>query len=244
VALGAPVALCITPAGVDSVSYYHGLLTNVAAQQGVGQWAPLGSSPFDWVMIVAVLILALGLRRQIPRLWEIAVLIGLAALTIKAGRDGVWLLFFLVGPASRGGRAGKRWEPLSPALLVVGLLLIAVDIANPPHPSGISKRMVEQAVRTAAGAPILADGLPAEQVALAGGKIWAGNPLDAFSHKVQTEYVDFIQGYPGGRSGLSSPDVRFVLVSRGSGADSLVAADHQFAVVVSDPTAVLYRRTR
>jgi putative effector of murein hydrolase LrgA (UPF0299 family) len=244
VALGALVALCVTPAGISTISYYHGLLTNVAAQQGVGQWAPLGASPFDWVTVAVVVALMFRLRRRLPRLWEIAAMIGLAALTVKAARDGVWLLFMLVAPAAWDGRERGRWGGLAPGLAVFGLLLIVMDLAKAPHPSGVSQRMVSQAIEMAHGTPVLADGLPAEQVALAGGRVWAGNPLDAFSHRVQTEYVDFIQGTAGGRAALSAQGVRYALVTRGSAAASLTAHDRRYTEVASDATAVLYGAAR
>lgn len=248
---GSVLAMCVTPAGIGTLTYYHGLLTNVAAARGVGQWAPLGQSPFDWVMVAVLLLLAIRLRRQMPRLWETAVLVGLAVLTIKAARDGVWLLFFLVAPASRarassGGASGARasspgWDRLAPALLVLGLVLLAFDLARPPHPSGASQQMVARAVQLSGGSPILADGLPAEQVAMVGGRVWAGNPLDAFSRRVQTEYVDFLQGVLDGRAALAAPGVRYVLVTRGSAADSLAGRDPAYSIVASDGTAVLYR---
>lgn len=242
VALGALVALCVTPAGIDTVSYYHGLLTNVAAQEGVGQWAPLGQSPFDLVMVAVILLLGVRLRRRLPALWEIAVLVGLAVLTVKAARDGVWLLFFLVAPAAQAAGAPKRSDRLVPALLVLGLLLVVVDVVKAPQPSGASHRLVQRAIVAAGGSPVLADGLPSEQIVLGGGRIWAGNPLDAFTHRVQTEYVDFVAGKRGGQAALSAPGVTYVLVTRGSSADKLTAHDRHYTMIAADETGVLYAR--
>lgn len=242
--LGSLVAMCLTPAGLGTVSYYHGLLTNVAAQRGVGQWAPVGQSPFDWVMVMVVLLLAIRLRHEMPRIWEAAVLIGLAALTVKAARDGVWLLFFLLTPATRGRARSFGWDGMAPALLLLGLVLMVFDLARPPHPSGASQRMVAKAVRLSAGSPILADGLPGEQIAMAGGTVWAGNPLDAFTRQVQGQYVDFLRGEAGGRVALTAPGVRYVLVTRGSAAASLVGRDSAYALVASDASAILYRSRR
>jgi hypothetical protein len=246
VAIGAVVAMCVTPAGIRTIDYYHGLLTNVAAQQGVGQWAPLGQSAFDWVMIAAILLLAIQIRHRRPALWEIAVTIGLAVLTVKAARDGIWLLLFMVGlTASRTEQSESRdrdWAGLIPVGAVAAVALLALDIAGAPRPAGASQQMVSRAVQLAGGAPILADGLPSEQVALAGGKVWAGNPLDAFSRRVQTQYVDFIQGEPGGDAALSAHGVRFVLVTRGSAAAALTAQDHSYSEVASDSSAIFYER--
>jgi hypothetical protein len=239
------VALCATPAGLSTVSYYHGLLSNVAAQRGVGQWAPVGSSPFDWLTVAVVVVLVARLRRQIPRLWEIVVMLGLAALTVKAARDGIWLLFFVVAPASCAVGARGRFEGLNriaPIVLVLGLVLAVADLIKVPHSSGASQTMVRRAIRAADGRPILADGLPAEQVALAGGRIWAGNPLDAFSRRVQSEYVDFLTGGSSGTAALDAPGVRFVLVTRGSAADTLVSGVASYHQVASDSSSVLFER--
>jgi len=241
-AAAALVALCVTPAGLSTVTYYHGLLTNVAAQRGVGQWAPLGQSPFDWATVVIALILGIRLRRRLPEVWEAAVIVGLAVLTIKAARDGVWLMFFLVAPATRGRDSSGRWNALAPVLVVLGVLLLAFDVARAPHPSGASSAMVKRAVQLAGGTPILADGLPSEQIAWAGGRIWAGNPLDAFSRRVQSEYVDFLTGSRGGRVALNAAGVRYVLVTRGSSAAALTAQDRHYTLLASDATALLYRR--
>lgn len=249
VALTSLVAVCVTPAGLSTISYYQGLLTNVAAQRGVGQWAPLGSSPFDWVMLLITVLLIARLRRCRPRLWEIVVMVGLAALTVKAARDGIWLLFFLVAPASLAVRPrpqnkpNRAPQPLAAALLLLGLILVVADLVKAPHPSGASTAMVKRAVQLAHGSPVLADGLPAEQLALAGGRIWSGNPLDAFSRRIQSEYVDFLTGSSQGRAALGTPAVRFVLVTRGSAADTLVARDSAYRRVASDSSSVLYARS-
>jgi hypothetical protein len=161
---------------------------------------------------------------------------------VKAARDGVWLLFLLIAPVARASRAAGRWNPLAPVLAILGVLLLTLDVAHGADPSGVSRRIVERAIARAHGAPILADALASEQLALAGGKVWAGNPLDAFSHRVQSEYVDFLEGEPGGRAALRAPGVRFVLAERGSAAAALTARDHSYGLVAADATAVLYQR--
>jgi hypothetical protein len=243
IAFGALVALCVTPAGISTVDYYQGLLSNVAAARGAGQWAPLGANPFDLVLIACGLLLAVRMRRCRPALWELAVMLGLAALTVKAARDGVWLLLFMVAPASHTAAARRHWNGLVAPGLALGVVLVILAAAQPPKRSGASPQMVARAVALAHGTSILADGLPAEQVALAGGKIWAGNPLDAFSERVQTAYVDWISGDTGGRSALSAPIVHVVLVTAGSDAEHLTAADPAYREVASDASAAIFTRT-
>jgi hypothetical protein len=245
VALAAPVALCITPAGIDTVDYYRGLLTNVAAQRGVDLWAPLGSSPLDLVLIGCVVAMLIRLRHARPPLWEIVVILALAVLTVKAARNGVWLLLFLVAPASRRQRSapGRReWNGLLPIGALAALVLLGVGLARAPARSRIGDPLVRQAIALAHGTPILADGIPAEQVALAGGRIWVGNPLDAFSHRVQGAYLDWLAGDAAGRAVLHNRGISVVLVTRGSAAQSLTASDPSFRPVVGDHGGLVYLR--
>jgi hypothetical protein len=242
VAVAAPVAICLTPAGVRTVDYYYGLVTNVAAQRGVGLWAPLGSSPLDLLLIAATILLLIRCRRQRPPLWEIVVVVVLAALTVKASRDGVWLLFVLVAPAARSSRVKRQWHGLLPIGAAVAVALLAFDLARPLKQPGASAALVRRAVALARGTPILADAIGAEQVALAGGRIWAGNPLDAFSHRVQGSYLDWVAGAPDGRVALANPQVNVVLVSRGSSAQSLTSDDLGFVEVAADRRATIYER--
>ncbi|MGH2890525.1 MAG: hypothetical protein ACRDNJ_12960, partial [Solirubrobacteraceae bacterium] len=108
VGAAATAALCLTPALWRTPAYYAGVLTNVAAQRGVGMWGPLSlGSPFDLLLIVAALVaLAVIIARRLrPAAWEIAVLAGLTLLTLRAGRDGVWLMLFAAPIAARALRA-------------------------------------------------------------------------------------------------------------------------------------------
>jgi hypothetical protein len=240
--LAAPIAMSLTPAGYRTVDYYYGLVTNLAAERGVGQWAPLGQSPLDVVLVGAAILLVLRARHRRPALWELAVAVGLAALTVKASRDGVWLLFFLTGPAAHRTRVRRDWNGLIPVGAVLAIALLAFDVARPIHIEGASRAMVARAVALAHGSPILADGIPAEQIALAGGQIWAGNPLDAFSRHVQGLYLDWIAGDASGRPALANRRVEVVLVSRGSAAQRLTRQDGGFAQVAGDATAAVYLR--
>lgn len=71
VALAACASLLLTPAGIGTIGYYHGLLTNVAAERGEGMWGVLSlSAPFDVILICAALALAFAARRARPALWS------------------------------------------------------------------------------------------------------------------------------------------------------------------------------
>ena len=105
VGMAAAVAVCATPAGIRTIAYYHGLLTNQIAARGEGLWAPLSlSAPLDLLLIIAGTGLALQFFRASPSFWERVALAPLAAMTVEASRSGVWLLFFLIPTAARAFR--------------------------------------------------------------------------------------------------------------------------------------------
>jgi hypothetical protein len=99
--------------------------------------------------------------------------------------------------------------------------------------------LLERALSAAHGSPILADPLDAEQVALRGGRIWIGNPIEAFPQAHQRLYVDWLRGRPGGDAILRAP-IRIVLVERGSEPQKRLAGRPGFHEVARDERAVLY----
>lgn len=242
VAVTGALSLCLTPALGRSVEYYAGLLTNVAAQQGMGMWAPLSlRSPLDVVMIAAALVLVWRMWRARAARWEWATLAVLALATVRADRDGVWMLMFAAVPAARALAPGRSLRALVPVAAAGAAVALAFALVRGPVPSGASGALVRGAVALAHGTPVLADGSIDEQVAMAGGRIWAGNPIDAFSRRVQTAYLDWAAGEPAG-SGAVTAAVRVALVSRGSPTEALMARLPGFIPARSDHTAVLYER--
>lgn len=243
VGLAGLAALCLTPAGPHTVVYYGGVLTNLAAQRGEGMWGPLSlSAPLDVVMLLAGLLLAYRGWRARPALWEKAMIVVLVLLTVKADRDGVWLLFFLAVPAARRLAPTRSLRALAPLAGVAAVALIIFSVVRGPVPTGASRSLVNGAIAVAHGSPVLADGSIDEQVALAGGRIWAGNPIDAFSHPVQAAYLDWLSG---SRSGASAviPAVRVVLVGRGTPTQTLMARMPDFSVSRRDGSTIMYERT-
>jgi hypothetical protein len=244
VAVAATIALGLTPAFTGALTYYHGVLTNVAAQRGAGLWAPLSlSAPFDDVAILAAIALAWFLRRNRPRLWELAVILGLAALSVQASRSAVWLLLFLVAPAARSIAVRREWGHLIPLTIAASLATIAFAIGRGPLATRADRTLVSRAVTLARGTPVLASDLLGEEVALDGGRILIGNPIDAFSRHDQATYIDWLQGARGGTAALV-PEVRIVLVNRGSATERLMATAPSFAPVAGDRATILYERTR
>jgi hypothetical protein len=244
VAIASALALCLTPALGETVTYYHGVLTNVAAQRGVALWAPLSlSAPFDDLAILAAAGLASSARRSRPRVWEVAVMIGLAVLSVRAGRSSVWLLFFLVAPAARSISPKRDWRRLRPPATVAALAAVVFAIVRGPAVGSANDPLVSRAVALARGTPVLAPDLLAERVALDGARIWLGNPLDAFSKHDQAIYVDWLEGTHHGIAALT-PAVRVVLVARGSATERLMSAERDYVAVVGDPSMILYEHTR
>ena len=242
VAVAASLALLATPAGLGTVGYFRGVLSNVAAQRGLGMWAPLSlTTPLDLLLILCALPLIHRAWRSRPVRWELAVGAILILLTIKAQRDGVWLLMFLTVPAARTLAARRALPALAPIAAVLAVLALTAAVVRGPVSLGASPSLLAGALKSAAGSPILADGAIDEQVALAGGRIWAGNPIDAFPRRVQTAYLDWVNGDAAGTSAITQA-VRVVLVSRGTLTQALMARMPGFAPARSDARAVLYER--
>jgi hypothetical protein len=245
VAVLAAGALCLTPALERTPAYYYGVLTNVAAQRGVGLWAPLSPQrPFDGLLVVVAVSLVVLLRRRRPARWELVAMFALASLTVHTGRSGVWLVFFLVAPAA----AAVRTLPPPRTLFLVAALGLSLAIAGfsivrGPVSAGAGPRLIERAISLAGGGPILAEDSLAEQVALAGGRVWVSNPIDAFPRRDQGAYLDWLAGVPRGRAELHGP-AHIVLVHEGSDADRLLQGTPGFMRVDGDGSAVLFRRVR
>jgi hypothetical protein len=242
VLVASAVAVCATPALERTPAYYFGVLRNEAARRGEGLWAPLSfTSAFDLLLLTAGVVLVVLAFRARPPLWESLALAALAILTIRTARSGVWLLLFAGPPAAQSLRLQMRrprWSPLAAVTLSV---LVLVAIARGPLSTGASKPLLDEALARAEGTPILADGAIAEQVALAGGRVWMSNPLDAFPRREQGLYLDWIDGRPGGMRALARAP-RVVLVSREGDAAKVVAHAYGFRAAASDSRAILYVR--
>ena len=244
VAVCSAAALCATPALLRTAGYYHGVLTNAAAQQGSGEWGPLSlSSPLDVVLLIAAILLVWRVWRARPPLWEGAVVVVLAALTIRADRNGVWLLMFAVAPAARRLAPVRSLRALAPPVAALAIVLLVVSIARGPATSDADRAIVAHAIAMAHGTPVLADGTIDEQVALAGGTIWAGDPIDAFSHGVQVDYLNWLAGARSGAEAVT-PAVRVALVARGSATARLMARMPDFVASRTVGGTVMYQRVR
>lgn len=205
------VAVCANPQAWGSVAYYRGVMSNSARARGEALWAPLNlSTPFQVLLVCAVVILAVAALRSRPPVWEKVAFLVLAVATVTAVRYGVWLVFLLLTPAARG-LTSSRTHATRPhtdvqsrakngidALLLSACVVIAVILptgraaALAPVPAHVGQAVA----RHAHGGPILAGGAAEEALVAQGGRILVGNPIDAFSHADQLAYLDYLAGRP------------------------------------------------
>lgn len=238
------LALCVTPALQHTPAYYAGLLQNEAARRGEGLWAPISlTSGFDLLLLAAAIVLLVLAVRARPSLWEAIALAGLAVLMGKTARSGVWLLFLAAAPAARSLHLEPGRERRVAAIaLPVACALAVFGLARGPLQSGAGKPLLDKAIRRAHGTPILAEAIPAEQVALAGGRVWMSNPIDAFSHHDQRVYLDWLGGKPAGDVALRH--ARVVVVIRGDAPAKRLRKMAVFMSATHDANAIVYVRRR
>ena len=237
------LAVFATPALWRTGDYYAGVLRNEAARRGVGLWAPLSpSSGLDIALVVCAVLVVVAALRSRPHLWEWIALAGLALLTARTARGGIWLVFFAATPAALGlGRGGSTRSRVALPAAVVLVALAVVGIAREPRQLGARDDILRQALTDARGTPILATDILAEQVANAGGRVWIGNPLDAFARPDQRLYLDWLLGEPRGDAELAHAP-RVVLVQPDTKAQKRLARLGVLREVARDDGAVLYER--
>lgn len=243
----AACALVATPAFFGTVHYYAGVLRSEAAATHYGLWAPLSlRDPLDVLFIALALPLVLAALRGRPANWELVALVALSASAVESRRNGIWLLLFVAPLAARGLQRAAAGRPaLSRRLALicgcVPALMLVLGLTQAPASNGAGERLIRQAAAAAHRTPILAEPLDAERLALAGHRIWIGNPLDAFRRADQRLYLEWLRGAPAGDRILHEP-VRVVLVRRGSAPQRRLARAAAFRELGHDADAVLYGR--
>lgn len=231
------LSLCLTPQLWRTPAYYASVFDNVSAQRGEGLWArPSLSAPFDVLMLLAAAFLLVGFLRSRRRLWEYAAVLGLCLATASAARHGVWLLFVLaVLSAGRREGAGeslrgpaRNTDARSAVALAALAMVVAVPVAalRGDGVLGASPDVVARVMEVAADGVVLAPAPLSESLASVGVRLWATNPLDAFTHEDQATYLDFLGGTSGARAAIDQSDV--VVAREGSRQAALVADDPAF----------------
>ncbi len=96
-----------------------------------------------------------------------------------------------------------------PPIATLALVGLVVGLVRGPVANGAGSRAPHAGDLARNGTPIVADDLIDEQVALAGGRIWVGNPIDAFSKQRPVDVPGLARRPPSGLRALG-PDVRVV----------------------------------
>lgn len=246
VLVASAAALLATPALLGTAAYYHGVVTGEVAARGSGLWAPLSvHAPFDVMFLVVAIPLSVAVLRVRPAAWELAALAGLATMAVHANRNTVWFALFAAVPAARALRLASSWgrgfERVT--LLCACLLGVAavVAVAREPVQTAAGSELLRYTASVAGGKPVLADPINAERLAVAGQKIWIGNPLDAFSLPAQRVYLDWLDGRAHGDSLLTGRSCAILVTIEGAPQRRL-AQSPAFREVDRDAKAVLYRR--
>ena len=236
----ATAALFVNAQLWNTPRYYLGVLHNEVARRASGFWAPLGTRPLDLVLVgVAAILVGLSLTgRARPRLWEGVALVGIAAATVHTARTGTWFLFLAAYPAARSLRlrvGSPKRRLLVLAATALGAAAATALIRGPADPGSYSLARMA----ALSGRPVLATSMLGEQVALAGGRVWVNEPIDAFRPADQALYLDWSFGKPGGAAAVAH--AAYVLVKPESPPAKLAARDPRLVRVAATRGAVLYR---
>ena len=250
------LALCATAELWRTPTYYAEVFDNVSAQRGEGLWArPSLDMPFDVVMLLSVGALLVLFLRSRRRPWEYVAVLGLCLATASAARHGTWLLMLLVVLAGSGRAEGERAKegraaegradrhPARLAVLAVGIPLavaLPIVVVRGDAVLGAPPEVVAEVARVAGDGVVLAPAPLSESLAVAGVMLWAGNPLDAFSHPVQAAYLDFLDGDAGAAVAVAGSDV--VVAQEGSAQADLMSGDPAFEPRACGETWTCYVR--
>jgi hypothetical protein len=238
VAAAAACALFATPALASTGAYYRRVFENESAREHVGLWAPLNAHGFGRTLIACGAIALVLAARGGLRRWEAVALALLAAATIRLARTEPLFLFLAAYPVARGLRVSGPGKILS-VVAFVGLTISAIaTFAVGPADVG-AKVLAKQAAQ--GRLPVLADALVAEQVALEGGVVWVGNPLDAFRASDQRLWLDWIQAKPGGKRAVSR--AALIIVSADSPQGRAARRDDRLRLIRRSDGYALYRRS-
>jgi hypothetical protein len=155
-AVGAVVAILITPYGLSMIGYYHSTMVDSTLRQYVSEWQPVTSKTVSWVglcLLSGGCLWAFGRRPATTTTWEKLALLVLTLGSIEVVRNVLFLgLFGLIvfpvalswpshpsapaagdgGPAQPSARLRLRINGACAGLVALGLVIAtAVTIARP-----------------------------------------------------------------------------------------------------------------
>ncbi len=236
----ATLALFANPVGLETPHYYLSVFHSAAARQQAGLWAPLGSGGFDLVLLGAagvMIAISLATRTRV-HLWEGVALVVLATATVHVARTGSWFLFLAAYPTARALRLRNPRQPLlALSAVIVAAGTVALIVSGSPGLGSSSLALAQRAARS--GEPVLAEVTLGQYVVLDGGRVWVGNPIDAFRAADQRLYVEWLTGKPSGAAAMSH--AAYVLVAPWSAAGTRSARDPRLERLAASAGAVLYR---
>jgi hypothetical protein len=197
------------------------------------------------MFLVVAIPLSVAVLRVRPAAWELAALAVLAAMAVQANRNTVWFALFVAVPAAGAIRLeASRTRRLERVVLLCACLLgvgAVAAAAREPVQTAAGSELLLSTAAAAGDKPVLADPINAERLALAGQRIWIGNPLDAFSVHAQRVYLDWLDGRARGDSLLTGRSCA-ILVTIAGAPQRRLAQSPAFREVDRDAKAVLYRR--
>ncbi len=241
-------ALLATPALLGTAGYYWNVLTSEVAVRGSGLWAPLSlHAPFDVMFLVVAIPLCVAVLRVRPVAWELAVLVGLAAMALHANRNTVWFALFVAVPAAKAmgvASSRERGRHFEYVILLFTCVLVTAAVTatvRAPTQTAAGSELIRHTAAVAGDEPVLADPINGEQLALAGQRIWIGNPLDAFSAPAQRRYLDWLEGRARGDILLRGQSCAILVTVEGP-PQLRLARSPAFRELDRDAKAVLYRR--
>ena len=152
------------------------------------------------MFLVVAIPLCVAVLRVRPVAWELAVLVGLAAMALHANRNTVWFALFVAVPAAKAmgvasaGSAAAISSTSSCSSRACSSTAAVTATVRAPTQTAAGSELIRHTAAVAGDEPVLADPINGEQLALAGQRIWIGNPLDAFSAPAQRRYLDWLEG--------------------------------------------------
>lgn len=224
-------AVFATPALWLSGSYYLQVTRGEAVVRREGLWEPLRiNSAFSWLLVAGALLLLVMSAQSMLR-HELVAAAGLAAATVHSERMGTWLVLLAAGAACRRrpAIAPERRTNAGPAVLTgIGIAALVVGLIRAPAGADEATAITD-AIRLAHGTPILSEPDAAERIALAGGRVWISDPLEAFRPAEQDRYLDWLDGRLALQDAVEQ--IQVVVTHRGTHADRQLTRDDHFRLV-------------